>query len=233
MTFTIVARDPSTDQVGLSQGTSAMGVASRCTHVRAGVAAVASQSHSDWRIGLRALDLAQSGLDPAPIIDALRTTDAHFDYRQVGIVTVDGRVAAHTGPSCGPYASHLVGDGFAVLGNLLVGQQVLDAMVAGYEGGGDHAFPERLLLAVEAGLAAGGEGVQHLSSTIVVAGPESPRPLLDLRVDVAPVGGDAIPELRRIFDEFSPLIDYYADYWLDHPEVTPEHWLELGSPTSR
>lgn len=233
MTFTIVARDPETHLVGLCQGTSAMGVASRCTHVRAGVAAIASQSHSDWRLGMRALDLAASGLDPTAIIGALRTTDAHFDYRQLGIVTADGRVAVHTGPSCGPYAADRTGDGFAVLGNLLVSPQVLDAMVASYQGGGGRDFGERLLLAVEAGLAAGGEGVRHLSSTIVVAGPQSPRPLLDLRVDVAPPGGDAIIELRRIFDEFAPLIGYYADYWLDHPEVTPERWLELGSPTSR
>lgn len=233
MTFTIVARDPGTGTVGLCQGTSAMGVASRCTHVRAGVAAIASQSHSDWRIGRRALDLAGSGLDPDRIIGALRTTDDHFDHRQVGIVTPDGRVGAHTGPSCGPYASHLTGDGFAVLGNLLVGQQVLDAMSASFQASGSTAFPERLLLAVEAGLDAGGEGVQHLSSTIVVAAPRSPRPLLDLRVDVAPVGGDAIVELRRIFDEFAPLVDYYADYWLDHPDVTPEQWLEQGSPTTR
>ena len=233
MTFTIVARDPGTATVGLCQGTSAMGVASRCTHVRSGVAAIGSQSHSDWRLGMRALDLAQSGLDPAAIITALGTTDAYFDYRQVGIVTPDGRVAAHTGPSCGPYASHLTGDGFAVMGNLLVGQQVLDAMAASFEGSGDHGFGERLLLAVEAGLDAGGEGVQHLSSTIVVTGPASPRPLLDLRVDVAPPGRDAIPELRRCFDAFAPFVDYYADYWLDHPEVTPEHWLELGSPRTR
>ena len=233
MTFTIVALDPTTGTVGLCQGTSAMGVASRCTHVRSGVAAIGSQSHSDWRIGRRALDLAQSGLHPAAVIGALRTTDDHFDYRQVGIVTVDGRVAVHTGPRCGPFAADRTGDGFAVMGNLLVGPQVLDAMVASYEGSRDHAFAERLLLAVEAGLDAGGEGVQHLSSTIVVAGPQSPRPLLDLRVDVAPVGGDAITELRRIFDLFAPLSDYYADYWLDHPEVTPERWLEQGSPTTR
>ena len=232
MTFTIVAHDPDTGAVGLCQGTSAMGVASRCTHVRSGVAAIASQSHSDWRIGRRALDLTQSGLDPATVLDALRTTDQHFGYRQVGIVTVDGRVAAHTGPSCGPYAAHLTRDGFAVLGNLLVGQQVLDAMATSYAGSGDRAFPERLLLAVEAGLDAGGEGVAHLSSTIVVAGTASPRPLLDLRVDVAPPGGDAIRELRRTFDDFAPLVDYYADYWLDHPEVTPEAWLAMGSPTT-
>jgi uncharacterized Ntn-hydrolase superfamily protein len=232
MTFTIVARDPATGAVGLCQGTSAMGVASRCTHVRSGVAAIGSQSHSDWRIGMRALDLAQSRLAPTKIIDALRTTDDHFDYRQVGIVTADGQVATHTGPRCGPYAADRPGDGFAVLGNLLVGQQVLDAMFASYEGSGDQAFPERLLVAVEAGLDAGGEGVQHLSSTIVVAGPQSARPLLDLRIDVAPSGVDSIRELRRSFDAFAPLIDYYADYWLDHPEVTPERWLELGSPTS-
>ena len=66
-----------------------------------------------------------------------------------------------------------------------------------------------------------------------MAAPATPRPLLDLRVDVAPPGGDSITELRRIFDQFAPLIDYYADYWLDHPGVTPERWLELGSPVSR
>lgn len=233
MTFTIVARDPRTNTVGLCQGTSAMGVASRCTHVRSGVAAIGSQSHSDWRIGRRALDLAESGLDPALIIEALRTTDAYFDYRQVGIVTADGRTAVHTGSSCGPYAADRTGDGFIVMGNLMVGPKVLDAMFASFEGSGDQDFPERLMRALEAALDAGGEGVAHLSSTIVVAGPESPRPLLDLRVDVAPLGGDSIKELRRIFDEFAPLIDYYADYWLDHPDVTPDAWIEMGSPTSR
>lgn len=235
MTYTIVAADPASGTVGLCQGTSAMGVASRCTHVRSRVAAVASQSHSDWRHGRRALDLVGSGLEPEAVLRALETTDAHFGHRQIGIVTPDGAVAAHTGPSCGPYAAHRVGDGFAVLGNLLVGHGVLDAMAERFEAGagsGD-AFPERLLAAVEAGFAAGGEGVTHLSSTIVVAGPGSPRPLLDLRVDVAPVGGDAVPELRRVFDAFSPFVDYYADYWLDHPDVTPEQWLEQGSPTTR
>lgn len=236
MTFTVVAADPGTGLVGLCQGTSAMGVASRCTHVRSGVAAVASQSHSDWRLGMRALALVGTGLDPEVTIGALATTDAHFGHRQLGVVTPDGRVAAHTGPACGPYASHRTGEGYAVLGNLLVGQEVLDAMAETFEAGaqGDaSAFPDRLLRTVEAGLAAGGEGVVHLSSTVVVAGPASPRPLLDLRVDVAPVGGDAIVELRRIFDEFAPLVDYYADYWLDHPDVTPEQWLAQGNPTTR
>ena len=233
MTFTIVAHDPETGTVGLCQGTSAMGVASRCTHVRSGVAAVASQSHSDWRLGRRALDLTGSGLEPVAVVEALRTTDAHFGHRQLGIVTPDGRVATHTGPSCGPYAADRAGDGFAVLGNLMVGPQVLDAMVDGYAASTDRPFAERLLVAVESGLAAGGEGVQHLSSTIVVAGPDSPRPLLDLRVDVAPRGTDAITELRRLFDAFAPFVDYYADYWLDHPGTTPEQWLEQGSPTTR
>ena len=81
MTFTIVAHDPTTGTVGLCQGTSAMGVASRCTHVRSGVAAVASQSHSDWRIGRRALDLAEPlGHALAEIQRTLEFTQA-FDLR--------------------------------------------------------------------------------------------------------------------------------------------------------
>ena len=233
MTYTVVAADPATGRVGLCQATSAMGVASRCTHVRAGVAAVASQSHSDWRHGRRALDLVASGLAPEVVLGALGTTDAHFEHRQIGVVTPDGRVATHTGPRCGPYASDRVGEGYAVLGNLLLGQHVLDAMALAYDVGGDQPFHERLLRTVEAGFGAGGEGVVHLSSTIVVAEPDQPRPLLDLRVDVALPGSDAVPELRRLVDAFAPFVDYYADYWLDHPDVTPQQWLEQGSPTSR
>ena len=233
MTFTVVAADPGTGTVGLCQATSAMGVASRCTHVRAGVAAVASQSHSDWRHGRRALDLVESGLAPDVALRALSTTDAHFGHRQIGIVTPDGRVATHTGPRCGPYAADRSGPGYAVLGNLLLGQHVLDAMAQAYEAGADQAFHERLLRTVEAGFDAGGEGVVHLSSTIVVAAPDQPRPLLDLRVDVAPPGTDAVGELRRLVNAFAPFVDYYADHWLDHPDVTPEQWLEQGSPSTR
>uniref|UniRef100_UPI0037C873E0 DUF1028 domain-containing protein n=2 Tax=Microbacteriaceae TaxID=85023 RepID=UPI0037C873E0 len=211
MTFSIVARDPLTGAVGVCQGTGSIALASRCPQV-SGEAAVTSQWHSDWRLGLRALD----------------------HYRQIGVVLDDGRVAAHTGDHVEPglYAGHRVGEGYAVLGNGLVGPEVLVAMEESFGECTDVPFEERLMRALEAGLGAGGEGRQHLSSSMITAVRGQRRHRLDLRVDLAPQGLDAVAELRRILDGYAPFIDYYGSYWLDHPEVTGEQWLAMGSPTS-
>jgi uncharacterized Ntn-hydrolase superfamily protein len=234
MTFSIIATDPVTGAVGVCQGTGSIALASRCPQVAGGVA-VTSQWHSDWRLGQRALDLGQTGLDPRSIIAALSTTDPFFRYRQIGVVLDDGRVAAHTGDHVEGelYAGHLVGDGFAALGNGLVGAGVLEAMGAHFESTSDLPFEERLLQSLEAGLTAGGEGRRHLSSSIITTVRGARRARLDLRVDIAPEGADSIHELRRIVDEYAPFVDYYADYWLDHPEVTPEQWVAAGRPRSR
>ncbi|MCK8465592.1 DUF1028 domain-containing protein [Microbacterium sp. KSW4-16] len=234
MTFSIIATDPATGMVGVCQGTGSIAIASRCPQV-AGSVAVTSQWHSDWRLGQRAWDLGQTGMEPRSIIAALETADPHFRYRQVGIVIDDGRVAAHTGDFVEGdlYAGHVVGDGYAALGNGVVGAGVLDAMAAQFESSPGLPFEERLMRSLEAGLAAGGEGRRHLSSAIITTTRGARRARLDLRVDIAPDGADSIHELRRIFDEYAPLVDYYADYWLDHPEVTSDQWLEAGKPLSR
>lgn len=231
MTFSIVATDPTTKAVGVCQGTGSIALASRCPQVAGGVA-VTSQWHSDWRLGLRALDLATSGLDPQVVLAALELTDPLFAYRQVGIVTDDGRVGAHTGSFTGgrSFSGHHTGAGYAVLGNGVVGPEVLTAVAQTFEAGSELAFEERLLRSLEAGLEAGGEGRRHLSSSLITTLRGERRPRLDLRVDIAPDGADSIRELRRIFDEYGPLIDYYGDYWLDHPEVLGEEWLDLGQP---
>ncbi len=228
MTFSIVATDPGTGAVGVCQGTGSIALASRCPHVSGGVA-VTSQWHSDWRLGQRALDLGTTGLAPERIVAALAESDDSFRYRQLGIVLDDGRVAAHTGDVVigSQYAGHLVGDGFAVLGNTLVGPGVLEAMAATWQGGGGGAFEERLMRTLEAGLAAGGEGRRHLSSSIITTARGQRRPHVDLRVDIAPEGRDAIPELRRILDEYLPFADYYGHHWLDHPETGMEDWLAV------
>ncbi len=233
MTFSIVARDPLTGAVGVCQGTGSIALASRCPQV-SGEAAVTSQWHSDWRLGIRALERGRAGLDPVLILAGLAETDPLFRYRQIGVVLDDGRVAAHTGDFVEPglYAGHRVGDGYAVLGNGLVGPEVLVAMADAFEGEADTAFEERLMRSLEAGLAAGGEGRRHVSSSIITALRGQRRPRLDLRVDIAPEATDAIVDLRRILDEYAPFIDYYGSYWLDHPEVTGEQWLAMGSPPS-
>lgn len=231
MTFTVVARDPETKALGVCLATSPLGVASRCPHVRRGVAAISSQCHSNWRLGLIGLDMAERGLSPDQIISALRSYDPHFDdYRQFGIVTPDGAVAAHSPAKGKAYTGHKLGDGFVAMGNGLAGPEVVEAIHAGFAANADAAFPERLLRAIEAGFAAGGEPVGQKSAGLIVTSPDYDRPLVDLRIDMAsPLpaeGGDAVRDLRRVFDAYKGLIPYYADYWLDNPAVKADQYLE-------
>ncbi|MBS7700995.1 MULTISPECIES: DUF1028 domain-containing protein [unclassified Chelatococcus] len=234
MTFTIVARDPDTRQLGICLATSPLGVASRCPHVRGGVAAISSQCHSNWRLGHIGLDLAARGLSPDEILRLLASYDPHFHaYRQVGIVTVDGAAAAHSPPKGAAWTGHRVGTGFVAMGNGLAGPQVVDAIHDTFASDTGIDFAERLVRAIEAGYAAGGEPKGQASAGLVVSAPGCERPLVDLRIDMAnPLpkdGGDAVRDLRRAFDAYKPLIPYYADYWLDHPEVSYTEWQEKAA----
>lgn len=233
MTFTIVARCPETDLLGVCLATSPLGVASRCPHVRGGVAAISSQCHSDWRHGLTGLDLAARGWSPDDILGAIRQKDRFYDYRQIGIVTADGRAAAHSPSKGAAWTGHRVGEGFVAMGNGLVGPGVVDAIYDSFAGGSGVPFRERLMQAIEAGGAAGGEPIGHRSAGIIVSAPGVERPLIDLRVDMAnPLpeeGGDAIRDLRRAFNAYEPLVPYYADHWLDNPEISYRDYLAMSA----
>lgn len=229
MTFTVVARCPETRALGVCLATSPYFVASRCPHVRSRVAAVSSQSHSNWRLALMGLDMVAQGLPGARILDALAGYDAHFAYRQVGIVPLEGPVAVHTGDRCGAWAGHKHGEDFITMGNGLAGPQVVAAMHDAFEDNAGEAFEERLLRTLEAGFGAGGEPIGQRSAGLIVADPSAPRPRTDLRIDKVAVppeeGGDAVKELRQLYDTFQPLMPYYADYWLENPEVKWQDWV--------
>ncbi|WP_138468802.1 DUF1028 domain-containing protein [Poseidonocella sp. HB161398] len=224
MTFTIVAHEPETGNLGVCLATSPLGVASRCPHVRGGVAAISSQCHSDWRHGMAGLKLAEQGWAPAQILGALKQKDPFFDYRQIGIVTADGRAVAHS-PSLGaPWTGHRVGAGFVAMGNNLAGPGVVAAIHDSFAASGGTEFGERLVRAIEAGYAAGGETIGQRSAGLVICAPGIERPLIDIRVDMAnPLpeeGGDAVRDLRRLFDAYGPIAPYYAEAWLDDPELS-------------
>ena len=231
MTFTVVARCPDTKALGICLATSPLGVASRCPHMRGGIAAISSQCHSNPRLGVIGLDLAQNGLAPSEILTALRAYDPLFDYRQVGIVAITGEVAVHSGTKGKDFTGHRVGDGFVVMGNSLAGPQVIAAMYDAYAAAAGEFLEERLVRTVEAGYGAGGEAVGQLSAGLIVAMPGQ-RPRTDLRIDMArpapEEGGDAVLDLRRLFDAYRPLIPYYSEYWPTHPEVTRTEWLARG-----
>ncbi|MCC7047038.1 MAG: DUF1028 domain-containing protein [Alphaproteobacteria bacterium] len=232
-TFTTIGRCERTGALGVVLASSPLTVASRCPFIKGGLAAISTQSFTNPHLAPIIFDLLGHGYSPAAVIDALRVHDRHFDYRQVGIVTQDGRVAVHSGKSGKDWTGHIVGDGFLAMGNTLVGPQVVDAMAKAFKANGGELLEERLMRAIEAGGDAGGEAKGQLSAGILVAEPGQ-RPRTDLRVEMAnPTperGGNAIRDLRRIVDAFKPMIRYYQ-VWPNDP--TMENWRDWNARESK
>lgn len=220
MTFTVVGRCPKTHLLGVAMATHAPAVGNRCPVVIPRMAAASVQAIADPRLTLLCTKLMGLGYHAGKIIQELETSDPNAPLRQIGVVDAWGNAAAMTGSGNGAHAGHILGQGWLVMGNGVIGPQVLEAMAASMRSTGDELLEERLVRAVEAGGAAGGQADGHFSSSILVYGDE-PFAYIDLRVDVheEPIG-----ELRRIFEWFRPLLPYYAqrpynprlprdDYW--------------------
>lgn len=232
-TFTIVARCDSTGALGICLASSPLTVASRCPFVRAGVGAVSTQANTNPFLGPAALDLLEADHSPAEAIAALRAVDRWVDYRQIGIVDAAGRSAAFTGPETTPWAGHETGPGFVAMGNNLVGAGVIESIADSYRASAaEPVFEERLMAAVEAGRDAGGQEIGHLSGGLIVCG-DDPHPRTDLRIEMAnptpDEGGDAVDDLRRVFDTFKPLIPYYQE-WPGDPAMDDwQTWLKKNA----
>ncbi|HXF50808.1 MAG TPA: DUF1028 domain-containing protein [Dehalococcoidia bacterium] len=198
-TYSIVARDPETGQLGVAVQSHYFSVGSIVSWAEAGVGAVATQSVALVDYGPRGLALMREGLSARQALDALLANDPGRDVRQVAMVDARGNVAAHTGSRCIPAAGHVEGDGFSVQANLMVDGSVWPAMKRAFEESrGDLA--ERLLAALDAGQAAGGDiRGQQSAALLVVSGERSPEPwrgrVFDLRVEDHP---EPLVELRRL-----------------------------------
>jgi uncharacterized Ntn-hydrolase superfamily protein len=198
-TYSIVARDPATGQLGVAVQSHWFSVGSMVSWAEAGVGAVATQSFVDPAYGPRGLELIRGGLSPEQALTALTSVDDGREVRQVAFVDVQGRVAAHTGARCIREAGHHVGNGFSVQANMMLSDRVVPAMAAAYEAAtGDLA--ERMLQALEAAERAGGDirGRQS-AAMLIVKGESTGRPwadrVLELRVEDNP---DPLVELRRL-----------------------------------
>ncbi len=214
MTFTCIARDAATGELGIATATRSLAVGVRVPHLSR-LGAVAIMAIADYRLGRLAQDLLANGCSAQAAVDALVAADPHPEFRQLGIIDAEGRAAARTGRENRDFAGHHVRDGLIALGNVLVGEHVLDAIEAGFQG---DTLEERLLAALEAGRDAGGQhGGQNSAALVVWGNRDFPR--TDLRVDIReePVG-----ELRRVFDAWKPAAGYYTERQLD-PRVRPLH----------
>jgi len=200
MTFSLVARDPGTGQLGVAVATCTLAVGRAAPWARAGVGAVATQASSNRGYGPRALDLLADGAPAGEALDRLVAADAEAAQRQVGVVGPAGLPAAWTGGECLSACGHLVEADFATQGNMLASRSVLPSLVEGYATAtGDLAT--RLVTALRAGQDAGGDlrGRQSAALLVVSGDRDDDAPWegvqVDLRVDDAP---DPIAELDRL-----------------------------------
>jgi uncharacterized Ntn-hydrolase superfamily protein len=200
-TFSIVAADLEAGEVGCAVQSKYFSVGSVVPWARAEVGAVATQAAGVAVYGLRALDELAAGATPEDALRRVLADDPGRETRQLGIVTADGRAAAFTGADCNDWAGHRVGAGFAVQGNILAGPAVVDELARAYE---ETVGPlvERLVAALEAGQAAGGDRRGQQSAAVVVeragariATREGIDRICDLRVEDHP---EPITELRRL-----------------------------------
>ena len=205
MTFSIVARCNRTGQFGMAISSSSPAVAARCAHVRAGVGAVASQNVTDPALGPMLLDLMESGLSAPDAVGAVAAGRAHIDYRQLLAVDRAGRTAIHSGRQVLGNWGQAQGKDCAAGGNLLAHDAIPTAMVTSFEGAAGH-LGDRLMVALEAGLQAGGEAGPVHSAGLKIAD-RLAWPLVDLRIDWA---DDPIGMLRAAWITYRPQMSAYV-----------------------
>lgn len=199
MTYSIVALDPATGDLGVAVQSKFLAVGAVVPWARAGIGAIATQSYANVAYGPDGLAHLERGRPAQQVIDALTADDEHRRNRQVGVVDAHGGSATYTGADCFAWAGGRTGDGFAAQGNILAGPSVVDALVDTYLAGG-RPFPELLIACLAAADAQGGDRRGRESAALLVVragggyGGGNDR-WIDLRVDQH---DDPITELERV-----------------------------------
>jgi uncharacterized Ntn-hydrolase superfamily protein len=194
LTWSIVAHDPATGAFAVAVITCAFAVGASCPYVRAGVGAVSTQSMTNRYLGPAVLDGLARGLSPAAAIEGALAGDEGKGLRQIHAVDRHGRSAAYTGAHCVEWCGEIASSGFSVAGNMLAGPAVVADTHAAFLAHEGLPLPERLLAALDAGEAAGGDRRGRQSAAMVMVTTED-FPDLSLRVDDHP---DPLVELRRL-----------------------------------
>jgi uncharacterized Ntn-hydrolase superfamily protein len=218
MTWSIIARNPATGELAIIVATKFFAVGSRVPHVRAGCGAVATQALLNPYYGVNGLLLLADGKTPAQVVAEVTAGDSGRDHRQLHIMDPDGNVAAHTGSACVDWCGHLEGEDFSIAGNMLAGPQVLEATAAIYIKSAALPFPRRLIAAMRAGEAAGGDKRGRQSAALTIHGREQWSDL-DLRVDDH---ADPLAELER-------LEAVSRERWVHFRQFLPNHANPAGA----
>lgn len=194
MTWSIIARDTLTGQLGIAVATRFFAVGARVPYIAAGFGAIATQAMVNPYYGIDGLKLLRERRNPSDIVTTLLAADSGRQSRQLHVMDAQGAIAAHTGTDCVDWCGHLAGDGFSIAGNMLSGRRVLDDTATAYLAHQGQPFARRLIAAMQAGEAAGGDKRGKQSAALVIHDGDE-WSALDLRVDDHP---DPLSELERL-----------------------------------
>jgi uncharacterized Ntn-hydrolase superfamily protein len=218
MTFSLVARCPETGMFGVAIASSSPAVAARCSYARAGVGAVASQNVTDPTLGPLALDLMEQGASAEAAIAEVKRQGSFIEYRQVLAVDRNGSTAIHSGPKSLGIWAQAHGENVASGGNLLANDEVPQAIVDGFLGSTGH-LGDRLIAAMCAGLAAGGEAGPVHSAGLKLVDKVS-WPVADLRCDWTE--DCPIEAVATVWGIYKPQLEAYIQRALD-PREAPSY----------
>jgi uncharacterized Ntn-hydrolase superfamily protein len=203
-TFSIIARDPATGELGYAVQSKAFAAGNRAVHIKSGIGVIAHQASANPMYGEIGFALLQAGYTPQQALDMMLRSDEGRNSRQVAILDVQGRNASWDGPGANDWKGHKCGADYCAQGNILTGQEVVDGLAKSFESSTGRPLGERLMDALDAAQAAGGDARGMQSAALVVtralagAGGFSDR-VIDIRVDDS---RQPLKDLRRLLDLF-------------------------------
>ena len=194
MTWSIIAKDNATGEIGIAVATKFFAVGARVPHIAPAIGGIATQALVNPYYGIDGVRLLREGRAPRDIVETLVASDAGHGSRQLHIMDAKGQIASYTGKDCVDWCGHLEGEGFSIAGNMLAGPRVLDDTAKVYLANTGMPFAQRLIAAMRAGELAGGDKRGKQSGALLIYGEEEWSDL-DLRVDDH---ADPLAELERL-----------------------------------
>ena len=223
MTFSIAGLCPRTGEMGCALATSSMAAGARAQFILPDAGVVLSQARSDPRLGLIGSRGSAKGDGARKTLDTMVSASPHASWRQLAVLDRNGEAVAFTGSECTPAKNELTAHGVVALGNGLANNGVVAAMLTAFQTAADRSLAERLIMSLEAGLAAGGEAFPLRSAALKLARPGVPLLPIDLRVDCSET---PIAELRRLWSLWLPMIDGYIQRCVDPANSPPAAVIE-------
>jgi len=217
MTWSIIAKDPKSGHLAVAVATKFFAVGARVPFIAAGVGAIATQALINPFYGVNGLAHLREGASPHETVARLVAEDTGRDHRQLHLMDAKGQVAAYTGAACVDWCGHIKGEGFSVAGNMLTGAEVIEATAQAYANSQELPFARRLIAAMRAGEAAGGDKRGKQSAALLIHGEEQWSDL-DLRVDDH---ADPLAELERL-EQVS------RERWVHFRRFLPSHSNPAG-----